>query len=120
MSAVYLTKDLLFSSRVTNTAMAIGLEMSVVADQAQLLARLEASDVRFVLLDFGMPGLDLLELVPQIRDKASTPVTVVAFGPHVDIAGIAAARQSGCDQVYARGQFNNQMVDILRRFGCTV
>ena len=120
MSALYLTQDLFFSSRVTGAATACALQMSVVADGDQLLAGMQAGSVHFVLLDFSTPGLNLLDLVPRIRAAASTPVSVIAFGPHVNVAGMAAAKQAGCDEVYTRGQFNNQMVDILHKHGCTV
>ena len=89
MSAVYLTNDLFFSSRVTSAAAACGLGMSVVADPRGLLTQVEAGDVHLVVLEFSMPGLDLLDLVPRIREAAHTSVTVIAFGPHVDVAGLA-------------------------------
>ena len=120
MSALYLTKDLFFSSRVTSAASTCSLEMSVVTDGDQLLSCIEAGGVHFALLDFSTPGLDLLDLVPRIRAATSTAVSVIAFGPHVNVAGMAAAKQAGCDEVYTRGQFNSQMVDVLRKHGCTV
>jgi CheY-like chemotaxis protein len=120
MSASYLTTDLLFSSRVTSAAAACGLSLSVVADQSELLAQVATGEVHLVLLEFSMPGLDLLELVPQIRNHTPNAVCIIAFGPHVDVAGIAAARQAGCNAVYTRGQFSQQMAAILQKHGCTV
>ena len=37
--------------------------------------------------------------------RASTAGRIVAFGPHVDDAGFAAAREAGADTVLARSQF---------------
>lgn len=120
MSALYLTNDLFFSSRVTSAAEACKLEMTVVPDQASLLTQLATGDIHLVLLDWSTPGLDLLDLVAEIRDQAARSVSVVAFGPHVDVAGMAGAKQAGCDAVYTRGQFSSQLQAILRQHGCTV
>ena len=119
MSAVYLTKDLLFSSQVTSAASVCGLDISVVSGVEALMARVESGDVHLVLLDYGTPHLDLLDLVPRIRATSAEAISIVAFGPHVNVAGLAAARQAGCDGVYTRGQFSRQLVDILGRYGCT-
>lgn len=120
MSALYLTDDLFFSSRVRHAATNCSLELKVVSKQSELPAELGAGHVHFVLLDFSMAGLDLLELVPRIRAAATEPVSIVAFGPHVNVGAMAAAKQAGCDEVFTRGQFNSQMDAILRRHGCTV
>ncbi len=118
MSALYLTRDLLFSSRVTSAAADCGLAMAVVSDVEALTQRVRAGGVRFVLIDFSTPGIDLLDLVRQLHQSSPEPLPIVAYGPHVDVAGMAGARQAGCTAVFTRGQFNNQMAHILRQFGC--
>ncbi len=119
MSALYLTTDLLFSSRVTSAAADCHLDISVVSNEQQLLARVAAGGVHFVLLDFSTPDLNLLATVPHLRQTAARPIAIVAYGPHVDVAGMAGAKQAGCNAVYTRGQFDSQMMMILREFGCS-
>jgi len=120
MSALYLTKDLFFSSRLGSAAAVCGLELNTVGEETELLTLVKQGGVHLVVLEFGSPDLDLLSLVPRIRETAPTPVTIIAFGPHVDVAGLSAARQAGCDEVYTRGQLNNQMGSVLRKHGCVV
>jgi DNA-binding response OmpR family regulator len=120
MSALYLTRDLLFSSQVTSVAASCGLEMRVVSDEAALRESVAAGDVHCVLIDLSMPNLALLQLVPELRIRSTLPLRIIAFGPHVNVAGLAGARQSGCDEVFTRGQFHHRMPDILRQFGCSV
>lgn len=120
MSVLYLTADLLFSSQVTSAARQLGLDVTLVNSSSQLLATLAAENAHLLIIDFTTPDLNLLELIPTLREQAPTEITIIVYGPHVDTASTAAAKQAGCDMVYTRGQFSSQMVDILRRHGCTV
>ena len=118
MSALYLTRDLLFASRVGSAAADCHLEMSIVSDEQQLLSRIAEGGIHFVLIDFTTPDLSLLTIVPQIHQASPTPISVVAYGPHVDVAGMAGAKQAGCNAVYTRGRFDSQMIKVLREYGC--
>ncbi len=120
MTALYLTTDLMFSSRVASTAAELSLELSVVSSPQQLLDRVAEGNVHLVVLEFSRPEMPLIELVPRLRESSPVAVRIIAFGPHVDVAGLAGATQAGCDEVYTRGQFNQQLMDILRKHGCTV
>jgi CheY-like chemotaxis protein len=54
-----LSDDLIFVSRITGTARALGLEMKSVRGQAELLA--QAANVSCVLIDLHNPGLDIAQ-----------------------------------------------------------
>ncbi len=118
MAAVYVTQDLFFSSRVSSAAVACGLELSIVSNVQELTSRVAGGGVHFVLIDLTVPDLDLLSLVPHLRQIAPQSVLIVAYGPHVDVSGQAGAKQAGCDAVYTRGQFNGQLTRILREYAC--
>ena len=74
-----------------------------------------SGDVSLVLLDLTTASLDVHELVPRLRDRASRPISIVAYGPHVHEESLAAAREAGCDEVLARGQFDAQLDAILEQ-----
>jgi len=116
MSVLFLTKDLVFSSRVSGRTQALGMELSVVSQADQLFANASRDQVQLVLLDLSTPGLDLKQLVPQLRRLARPPKAIIAFGPHVHEAQLAAAREAGCDEVLARGEFNAHMAGILAKY----
>jgi hypothetical protein len=61
-------------------------------------ARLPAVDV--VVVDLARHG----EALPALR-AAHPTVRIVAFGPHVDAAALAAARAAGADLVVPRSRF---------------
>jgi len=116
VSVLFFTKDLLFSSRVAGVAQSRQIALSVVSDADQLLADTSANQVELVLLDLTTPSCDPKQLVPQLRRLARPPKAVVAFGPHVHEAKLAAAEEAGCDQVLSRGEFNNRMAEVLVKY----
>jgi DNA-binding NarL/FixJ family response regulator len=109
---VFLTADLLFSSRVLGAARTLGVDCKIASSPTQLMAALDA-DCRLVLIDLGMDGLDLNAAVASVRG-ASSAARIVAFGPHVNEALLASAKSAGCDVVLPRSQFNNQYAELLR------
>jgi len=113
MSVLFLTKDLMFSSRVSACAQTLEVDLSVVLDQEQLLASAAREQAQLALLDLSTPGLDPMQIVPQLRQLTCSPKAIIAYGPHVLKAKLAAAQESGCDEVLARGAFNNRMAKIL-------
>ena len=116
VSVLFLTKDLLFSSRIVGVAQSRQIELSVVSEADQLLANTTAKQVELVLLDLSTPSCDPKQLLPQLRRLARPPKAVVAFGPHVHEAKLTAAEETGCDQVLSRGEFNNRIAEVLVKY----
>jgi DNA-binding NarL/FixJ family response regulator len=109
---VFLTSDLMFSSRVGAAARGSGVEMVLVVNAGQLPDKLTV-DCRLVLVDLSMERLNLPSIVGAVR--ASAPqASVIAYGAHVDHAGLADAGEAGCDQVLTRNQFNQKYVELLQ------
>jgi DNA-binding NarL/FixJ family response regulator len=115
MTALFLSNDLLFSSKVTGTAAALQLPMELGMSAAKLLERAAAGDVRLVILDLSSASGNPAEWIPQLRAIAAQ-CKIVAFGPHVQDQMLMAAHQAGCDEVLTRGQFNMDCANILRRY----
>ena len=87
----------MFSSRLTGAAQTLGVPLQLVASQASLASKL-TPDCRLVLIDLGLPNLDLPSAIVAVRAMAPT-ATVLAFGAHVDEAALSAAKSAGCDTV---------------------
>ncbi len=113
MSVLFLTKDLMFSSRVSACAQTLEIDLAVVTDHGRLLANAAQKQAQLVLLDLSTPGFDPREIVPQLRQLTCPPKAIIAYGPHVHKAKLSAAQAAGCDEVLARGEFNNRMAKIL-------
>jgi len=103
---IALVRDLLFASRITATARAAGIPVTVVRDPAQLAA---ASPSRLLLVDLNLPGA----LEAATLWKRSTSGHVTGFVSHVDADTIARARAAGIDQVLPRSRFVEVLPDLL-------
>ncbi|MGL4555172.1 MAG: hypothetical protein ACRC33_28735 [Gemmataceae bacterium] len=100
MPGLLLSDDLLFTSKITGTAAALGLTVRVARNPAALLDMAAADPPAGVLIDLHHPGLDLAALLPALNAPR-----VVAYGSHVEADTLRAARAAGCDLVLPRSQF---------------
>jgi DNA-binding NarL/FixJ family response regulator len=107
-----LSDDLLFTSRITGTARALGFAVKPARTAAALesLARVHAP--RCVILDLSNPGLVIEDLVRALH-AASPAFYLVAYGSHVDAATLHKARAAGCDLVMPRSQFIENLPRLL-------
>jgi DNA-binding NarL/FixJ family response regulator len=89
---------------VTGTAKDIGMTVRT-ARNAEALLKLAADTApTCAIIDLANPGLNISTLVPALK-QLQPPPRLVAYGSHVDVVGLQAARDAGCDIVMARSQF---------------
>jgi DNA-binding NarL/FixJ family response regulator len=101
----------MFTSRIGGAAKSQGVELTIVASQATLPDKI-AADCRLALIDLSLDGLNLPSAVQAIRAGAPA-ARIIAYGPHVDEALLADAKEAGCDDVLTRGQFNQRYAELL-------
>ncbi len=112
MHVLLLSQDLLVTSRVSGVVEALNGSFRSVSSTDNLLLAWEESPAQLIVVDLTLPGLDVEEVVQWIHAQ-QTRVTVIAFGPHVQLKILEQAEQFGCDYVYVRGEFFAQMQNIL-------
>ena len=100
-----LSDDLIFSSRITATARALGLIIKTARSTSLLVTMAQKEMPRCVIVDLAHPSLALHDLLLQLQRISSPGPLVVAYGSHVDAAGLRAAREAGCDLVLPRSKF---------------
>lgn len=100
-----LSDDLIFTSRITATAASLGRTVKTARspDLLEGLARSERPTC--VIVDLANPGLSVSDLLARLRETCTPMPYVVAYGSHVDAAGLRAAREAGCDRALPRSQF---------------
>ncbi len=108
-----LSDDLIFTSRVTGTARALGLTVRAARSVEALEAMAREQAPLGVLVDLGNPGLEVPDLIARLRAACPVMPRVVAYGSHVDAAGLRAARAAGCDLVLPRSAFVEQLPTAL-------
>jgi CheY-like chemotaxis protein len=108
-----LSDDLIFTSRITATARTLGLTLKAArsVEALEALARQQAPSG--VLVDLGNPGLEVRDLIARLKTACPVMPRLVAYGSHVDAAGLRAARASGCDLVLPRSAFVEQLPTTL-------
>jgi CheY-like chemotaxis protein len=115
MCVFLLSTDLMATSWVRGAAARVGCSLEVVATSEALVASAERGGTKLAILDLGLAGLDVAEVVGRLKSLAAPPA-VVAFGPHVHVARLQAASAAGCDEVVSRGEFNTSVAQLLERF----
>ena len=96
MGVVSVCVDLMDRSRIA----ALHPDVQFVRTVAAAIERVGLGQVDLALVDLSRAGD-----VEQLRTLVATGVRVVAYGPHVDAALFAAARDAGCYDVVPRSRF---------------
>jgi len=108
-----LSDDLIFSSRISGTARAQGFVVKAARSAEALLTLARQEAPRCVIVDLANPGLHLVELLHQLGAVRGTMPRVVAYGSHVDTETLRAAREAGCDPVWPRSKFVEELTQAL-------
>ncbi len=111
-----LSRDLLFTTKITTTARDLAC-LVVVARDAESAATLIAErrpKVVFVDLTMGEPAS--LSSLLTLRQVAGPSTPFVAFGPHVDTDALGAAREAGCEEVLPRSKFTMQLPSLILNY----
>src|SRR6266700_1765892 len=112
-TALLLSDDLIFTSRIAGTARALGLSIRQArsVDVLEQLARELAPAC--VLVDLNFPGLDVPDMIARLRGACPRVPRRGGCGSHVDAASLKAARSAGCDVVLPRSAFVEQLPEQL-------
>lgn len=119
-SLLYLAADLLWATRIKATAESLGIAARPVRSLDMLEARLADSEPRALLLDLEAPDA-ALAMLTRLRGPAATDrdraIRTLAWSPHVHRDLMQQAKSAGADEVMARGAFDHNLPEILRRLG---
>jgi CheY-like chemotaxis protein len=107
-------EDLLFRSKISETADQVGVEAAFPRNPKKLLETLRASPPDLLVLDLNSSRFEPLELLQTIKsDGVLRDVPTVGFLSHVQGDLALAARESGCDRVMARSAFVENLPWVL-------
>lgn len=107
-----LVADLIFAARIRGAAPP-GVAVHTASRAQELKEEAGATVPRLVLVDLGARD-DPVGFIGWVRREASLKgVQVVAFGSHVDVEGMNAARAAGADRVLARSAFVGMLPALL-------
>ncbi len=111
--------DLMWISRVTGTAQALNLLIKPARTLEQLEELAQQLAPRCVIFDLELAKEIIAEATKRVREaSAGSPSSprLVAFGSHVDVASLQAARDAGCDPVLPRSKMADQLPELLKQW----
>lgn len=111
-----LSRDLIFTSKVTGTASALGFKVVVAGQVAQALAQIARWSPRVVFVDLAAGDLAASPALLQCQEACGPGVPFLAFGSHVDVEALAEAARAGCDPVMPRSRFTAELPALIRRY----
>lgn len=103
-------EDLLFKSKILETAKELDVEARFPRSPDKLLAALQESPPDLLVLDLNSERFGPLEMLGEVKSDASTAeVPVVGFLSHVQKDLAVAAKEAGCDRIMARSAFTKAL-----------
>lgn len=115
-TGILLSRDLIFTSKVTGTARALGHRVLVAGTSSLALSMIEQWRPCVVFVDLATGDLVAPAALMAYQELAGLATPFVAFGSHVDTAALAAARAAGCDPVMPRSKFSAELAKLIERY----
>jgi CheY-like chemotaxis protein len=107
-------EDLLFRSKISETAEQLGIETRFPRNPRKLLEALRESRPDLLVLDLNSARFEPLDLLQTVKSGETTQqIPIVGFLSHVQKDLAVAAREAGCDRVLARSAFTKDLPRIL-------
>jgi CheY-like chemotaxis protein len=116
ISGVLLSRDLMFTVKITGTARELGFRVAAVGDAAKASAMIAEHRPRAVFVDLAAGPLVAPESLVGLQATAGPETPFIAFGSHVDTETLAAAKAAGCREVMPRSKFSAELPAIVRRW----
>ncbi len=109
----FLSGDLMFASRVRAAAERAGFVFKLATSLPEPTEGACTDDIRYVILDLSTRGSLTDSIVPTCG-RVCPQAKLIAYGPHVQIGRIKAARDAGIPTVMTRGQFDQILTRLFQ------
>jgi CheY-like chemotaxis protein len=115
-AGLLLSRDLIFTSKITGTARELGFKVMVAGNVALASAMIAQWRPRAVFVDLAAGDLVSPPALLAYQKEAGPSVPFVAFGSHVDTVALEAAKSAGCDPVLPRSKFSAELPELIKRY----
>ena len=116
LTGLLVSRDLIFITKIKGTAADLGHEMLVASTQSQAESMIASCRPTVVLVDLTggqMAGSGALRAYESL---AGAYAWLVAFGPHVDVDALAAAKAVGFHVVLPRSIFTAKLPEFMDHY----
>lgn len=111
-----LSRDLLFTSKITGTARALGRQVLVAGNIALASDLIAQRHPNVVFVDLAAGSLVSADALTAFIAQAGADAIFIAFGSHVDTEALAAAKAAGCHLVMPRSKFTAELADLVGNY----
>jgi hypothetical protein len=120
---VVLNRDLFFGVRIADLLRTAGYAVAIAPTSQDFVERLRSADPPAVLgiVDLGAgPDWDLLRpllaISPDDGGDLALATPVLAFGPHMDVVAMRAAKAAGVTRLVANSEFHRDLLGLVERY----
>ncbi len=111
---VYLIRDMLFSSKLRETAKQLGVTIAAAPTPAALVEA--ARGARMMIVDLRLPGV--MDAISALQAQKSDPAFAnlgecIGFIDHEKTDVMDAAKAGGCTRVLTKGEFARKLPALL-------
>lgn len=106
-----LVPDLMFETRISDAARALGLTFKAFSTSKRLADALGQTPSNLCIVSLDAPDWE-----QAVKAAKKAGAHILAFGSHKDIALMQAAQAAGCDLVVARSRMARELAALLRKF----
>ncbi len=114
VSALLVSQDLFFTSRITGTAEGLGYRIELADNIDVTSSAIQDNRYSCIIVDLGSRDVHLADLMRLL--PADSQIPVIAFGAHVNTVRLQEARDAGCTEVLSKGRFSASLPEILKRY----
>ncbi|MEM8669716.1 MAG: histidine kinase [Planctomycetota bacterium] len=107
-TVVMLSGDLMFSSKVRSVAERAGKQFRI----SGRLPEDNTEAIEFVILDLSTRSGLVPDIVNECHERCPN-AKLIAYGPHVHVEKLKAARDAGISPVLTNGQFDASMASMF-------
>jgi len=109
-------RDLIFITKVKDTAVDLGYSLTVASTESRAKSMIEENRPCVVFIDVTSGEVAAPSAMRAYQELAGVGVWFVAFGPHVEVDILAAAKAAGCHIVMPRSRFAAELPGLIQRF----
>ncbi len=108
--------DLLFASKIGQTAKLAGIAVDFVTAEQKVMDSLGRQPT-LIIIDLNFNTINPLSLISRLKQHPGPhPATILGFLSHVQADLKLAAQNAGCDLVLPRSAFSQNLSDILKQY----
>ena len=112
--------DLFFSSKISETARQLGIQVLFARSQDEIIARALSEKPALLIVDLNSTRCSPVETIGQIKDDADLRhIPIVGFLSHVQADLKVKASMAGCDRVMPRSVFTANLPKILSEYAAS-